>query len=68
MIFFLTGFATLVFNYKGMLSMAKSEVFAKAIQNSGNFVNQRIGNSVFINIVFAIIIIVFVYYISKKIK
>lgn len=68
MIFFLTGLLTLVLNYKGMLSMAKSEVFAKLIQNSGGYVNQYVGNNIFLNIIFFIIVILFAYYISKKIK
>ena len=67
-IFFLTGFLTLVLNYKGMLSMAKSEGFAKMIQDSGAYVNRYVGNNAFLNVSFFILIIVFAYYISRKIK
>lgn len=68
MIFFLTGLLTLVLNYQGRLSMAKSEVFARMIQNAGGYVNQYVGNNVFLNVIFFIIIILFAYYISRKIK
>ncbi|MCL5435433.1 MAG: hypothetical protein M1405_03525 [Patescibacteria group bacterium] len=66
MIFFLTGFLTLGLNYQGKLSMAKSEVFGKMIQNAGGYVNQYVGNNLLLNIAFLIAIILFVYYVSKK--
>ena len=68
MIFLLTGLLTLVLNYKGVLSMAKSEVFARMIQNAGGYVNQYVGNNIFLNVIFIMIVILFAYYISRKIK
>ena len=68
MIFLLTGFLTLVLNYKGVLSMAKSEGFAQMIQNAGGYVNQYVGNNLILNIIFFILVIAFAFYISKRIK
>lgn len=68
MIFFLTGLLTLVLNYKGMLSMAKSAVFTRMIQNAGGYVNQYVGNNIVLNVLFFVIVILFAYYISKRIK
>ncbi len=68
MIFLLTGLLTLVLNYKGVLSMAKSEGFAQMIQNAGGYVNQYVGNNLILNIIFFILVIAFAFYISKRIK
>ena len=68
MIFFLTGMLTLALNYQGRLSMAKSEVFAKMIQNAGGYVNQYVGGNVLLNVLFLALLIVGVFYVSKKLK
>lgn len=68
MIFFLTGLLTLVLNYKGLLSMAKSETFAKMIQNAGGYVNQYVGGNLLLNIVFLMLLIFGAFYVSRKIK
>ncbi len=68
MVFFLTGLLTLVLNYKGMLSMAKSEGFARMIQNAGGYVNQYVGNNIFLNVISFTVVILFAYYISKRIR
>lgn len=68
MIFFITGFLTLILNYKGMLSMAKSEAFARMIQNAGGYADQYFGNNILLNVLFFVVIIITAFYISKKIK
>ncbi len=66
MIFFLTGLLTLTLNYQGKLSMAKSEGFARIIQNAAGYVNGLIGNNIFLNVIFSVLIIMFVFYITRK--
>lgn len=68
MIFFLAGLLTLVLNWQGKLSMVKSEGVARIIQNAGGYVNQYVGNNIVLNVLFFIIVIIFAFYISKKIK
>lgn len=67
LIFFTAGILTLVLTLKGQLSMAKSEVFAKMIQNTGAYVNQFVGGNVILNILFIILLITGAFYISKKV-
>jgi len=67
LIFFTAGILTLVLTLKGQLSMAKSEEFAKIIQNAGGVVNQYVGGNIVLNIIFLILLIVGVFYVSKKI-
>ena len=67
LIFFTAGILTLVLTLKGKLSMAKSEEFAKIIQNAGGVVNQYVGGNIVLNIIFLILLIVGVFYVSKKI-
>ena len=67
LIFFTAGILTLVLTLKGQLSMAKSEEFAKIIQNAGGIANQYVGNNVILNVLFLIFLIVGAFYISKKI-
>lgn len=67
LIFFTAGVFTLVLTMKGQLSMAKSEVFAKMIQNTGGYVNQYVGGNLILNIIFLIFLITGAYYVSKKI-
>ena len=67
LIFFIAGVFTLVLTLKGQLSMAKSEEFAKIIQNAGGIVNQYVGGNIILNILFLILLIIGAFYISKKI-
>ena len=67
LIFFTAGILTLVLTLKGQLSIAKSEEFAKIIQNAGGVVNQYVGGNIVLNIIFLILLIVGVFYVSKKI-
>src|SRR3990172_2258775 len=67
LIFFTAGIFTLILTLKGQLSMAKSEEFAKIIQNAGGIVNQYVGGNIILNILFLILLIIGAFYISKKI-
>lgn len=67
LIFITAGVFTLVLTLKGQLSMAKSEAFAKIIQNAGGTVNQYVGGNIVLNIIFLILLIVGAFYVSKKI-
>lgn len=67
LIFFTAGVFTLVLTLKGQLSMAKSEEFAKIIQNAGEIANQYIGGNIILNVLFLILLIAGAFYISKKI-
>lgn len=67
LIFFTAGVFTLVLTLNGQISSAKSEVFAKMIQNAGGIVNQYVGNNPVVNIVFIVIIIFLIYKITRKI-
>lgn len=65
-IFFATGVFTLLLNYQGKLSMARNEDFARMIQNVGEYVNQYAGESVWLNLLFLGGILLFGYYLRKK--
>lgn len=65
-IFLIAGVFTLVLTSKGQLSMAKSEDFAKIIQNAGGVANQYVGGNVILNILFLVLLIIGAFYISKK--
>lgn len=66
-VFFTTGSLTLILLYNGRLSMAKSEEFAKTIQNAGGFISTLVGGNNFIlNLIFLLIIGWVLYLIAKK--
>lgn len=67
LIFFTAGVFTLVLTLKGQLSMAKSEAFAKMIQDTGGVVNQYVGNNIIFNAIFIALILYLIYVISKRI-
>ena len=67
LIFFIAGIFTIILTLKGQLSMAKSEEFAKIIQDAGGVVNQYVGNNLLLNVLFLIFLIAGAFYISKKI-
>ena len=67
LIFFTAGILTLVLTLKGQLSMAKSEEFAKIIQNAGGVANQYIGGNIILNVLFLMLLIAGAFYVSKKI-
>src|SRR3989344_4495617 len=55
-IFLTAGVFTLVLTLKGQLSMAKSESFARIIQNAGGTVNEFVGDNIFLNILFLVLV------------
>ncbi|MBI2621201.1 MAG: hypothetical protein HYW63_00955 [Candidatus Levybacteria bacterium] len=67
-IFITAGIFIFVLTLRGQLSMAKSERFAKVIQDAGILVNDYLGNNFLLNILFLILIFGLIYYIFKKIK
>ncbi len=66
-IFFTAGVFIFALTLRGQLSMAKSEKFAKVIQDAGAFVNQYIGNNILLNVLFIVVIVYLIYLISKRI-
>lgn len=66
-IFFITGILTIVLTLTGRLTMGNTYAFTRMIQNAGAFVNESLGNSVFINIAFVIVIIYVIYRVVRKI-
>ena len=66
-VFFLTGILILILSYKGSLSSENMEVFTKTIQDSAEWVNSILGNNLALNIIFLIIILIFIYKITKKV-
>lgn len=65
-VFFTTGVLILVLSYKGSLSSENMEVFTKTITNSAEVVNSFVDNNLALNIIFIMVIIFFLYKISKK--
>lgn len=65
-VFLLTGITALLLLKTGQLSSDGMEGFTKFIQNTGGFVNQTLGNSIWLNIGFLVVVALFVYLIYKK--
>lgn len=65
-IFATSGIFTLLLNSQGKLSMARNEDFARMIQNTGGYVNQYVGGSIWLNLLFLGGILLFGYYLRKK--
>lgn len=65
-IFFVTGVFTLVLNYNGKLSMAKSDHFTKTIQDAAGYAGNIFGNNIVINVTFLLIVVLFIYLLFKK--
>jgi len=68
LIFLIAGVFTLVLTLRGQLSMAKSERFARIIQDAGESVNSYVGDSLFVNILFVLFIFVLIFVIASKLK
>ncbi|MDO8498918.1 MAG: cytochrome c biogenesis protein CcdA [bacterium] len=66
-IFFVTGWLILVLTLSGRLKMADVTGFTKTIQGAGSFANGYVGNNLGLNIAFALGIIGFFYWLSKKV-
>lgn len=67
MIFLFSGWIILVFSLTGKLAMSDVKGFTKTIQNTAYFVNQYVGDNLFLNLIFVAVIIFGLYKISKKI-
>src|ERR1035437_8572608 len=65
-IFFFTGILILSLKATGKLSMGNIDGFTKMITGAGNLVNKYVGSNALLNLVFLILIILFVFYIMKK--
>lgn len=66
-IFFVTGWLILVLTLSGRLKMSDVEGFTKTIQNTGGLVNAYVGDNLVLNISFALGVVGFVYWLSKKV-
>lgn len=67
-IFFVTGFFTVILTYTGVLTENSMEKFTKIIQNTAVVVNGYIGNNVILNIVFFLLVVGFIFWAFKKVK
>lgn len=65
-VFLATGIMILVLNATGKLSMGNLDGFTKIVTNAGNYVSQYIGGSLVYNLLFIVILVLFVYYLIKK--
>ncbi len=65
-IFFVTGVMILSLKATGKLSMTNLEGFTKTVTNAGNYVNQYFGGNIAYNILFIILLGIFIYYLVKK--
>lgn len=66
LVFLTTGFTALILLKMGRLSNEGMDSFTKFIQNTGGSVNQLLGNSIWLNVGFAAIVLLFIYIIVKK--
>lgn len=67
-IFFVTGFFTVILTYTGVLTENSMEKFTRIIQNTAVVVNGYVGNNVILNIVFFLLAVGFIFWIFKKAK
>lgn len=67
-VFFLTGWLILLLTLRGSLSMDSLDGFTKMIQNSARVVDRYIGNNPLLNFVFIIGVLLFLYWIARKVK
>lgn len=66
-IFVVTGVAALTLTAAGKLSADNMDQFTKVIQDAGNSINLVAGGSLFVNLIFIVAVILFIYWISKKV-
>lgn len=66
-VFLITGLLALGLTFTGKLSSENMDSFTKIITNALNSVNGVFGQNIFLNILFVIILIGFVYWVSKKV-
>lgn len=66
-VFFITGVMALGLTITGKLSAENMDVFTKTITNALNSVNNVVGSNILLNIIFVIVLVGFVYWVSKKV-
>lgn len=67
LIFFFTGILIIYLKYIGRLGMENTEGFTKTITNASSYVNQFVGGSLILNLIFVALLIFVLYRIAKKI-
>lgn len=67
-VFFFTGWLILILTLQGRLAMDSLDSFTKLIQNSALVVDGYIGNNPLLNIGFIVIILLFLYWITRKVR
>lgn len=67
LVFLFTGLAALGLTATGKLSAENMDVFTKTITNALTGVNNTLGNNILLNILFVIALIMFIYWVSKKV-
>ena len=65
-VFLITGVATLLLTMTGNLSIEKTQSFSGLITDVGGFVNQYVGSSIFLNLLFFLIVAFLVYKIIRR--
>lgn len=66
-VFLITGFLALGLTVTGKLSAENMDVFTKTITGALNSVNGVLGNNILLNILFAGVLALFIYWISKRV-
>ncbi|OGK16148.1 hypothetical protein A2690_01780 [Candidatus Roizmanbacteria bacterium RIFCSPHIGHO2_01_FULL_39_12b] len=67
-VFAFTGWLILVLTLQGKLAMNSQETFTKLIQNSAQAIDGYIGNNQLLNIIFVLMVFIFLYWLAGKIK
>lgn len=65
-VFLITGAATLLLTITGNLSMEKTQSFSGLITDVGGFVNQYVGSSIFLNLLFFLIVAFLIFKIVRR--
>ncbi len=66
-IFLLTGLTALTLTFQGKLSAENMDEFTKIITNALTTVNTSLGNNIFLNVIFVILLFYFIYLVLKKV-
>src|SRR3989344_1892079 len=67
-VFAFTGWLILVLTLQEKLAMNSQETFTKLIQNSAQAIDGYIGNNQLLNIIFVLMVFIFLYWLAGKIK
>lgn len=65
-IFFITGIMIMYLKATGRLGMEDTERFTQMITNASSTVNTYVGNNVFINSMFVVVLVAFLYWVMKR--